>query len=331
MGLGHTSEERHGVDTPYHQHRSLSDTIGMAMSRRSAQVLHLCPLHLFSLEAFPPSTYLCACVQCAFVILSSLTRDYGQANGPRGPVDGDEQDTFAGVMQHKTCPGQDQAADVHDCDAHMALSMCKHPSQSVVCAQALPARSQADSGCGLELGMPHASGGGMQVGGRGSIALATRQAEAPPQAQQAPDCDHLGFLVEGGEDDASVHALVQVASENLELKQRLHDMSTELLSLQTIVHRCHLHQEMEQEHQQVEKHKFEWKSRYWNAVEHERFLQAVKMHGHRNFKAIAAYVGSRTPTQVARPVMSRNHAVTTPSPPLLASCPPPLLPPALSS
>ena len=147
----------------------------------------------------------------------------------------------------------------------------------------------------------------MQVGGRGGLALAARQAEAPPQVQQAPDCDHLGFLVEGGEDDASVHALVQVASENLELKQRLHEMSTELLSLQTIVHRCHLQQEMEHEHQQVEKHKFEWKSRYWNAVEHERFLQAVKMHGHRNFKAIAAYVGSRTPTQVGRPVVSRHH------------------------
>mmetsp|Transcript_1975 Transcript_1975/g.5206 ORF Transcript_1975/g.5206 Transcript_1975/m.5206 type:complete len:736 (-) Transcript_1975:1529-3736(-) len=43
-------------------------------------------------------------------------------------------------------------------------------------------------------------------------------------------------------------------------------------------------------------------SRYWTQGEHERFLHACLMFGERNYAAIAAHVGSRTPKQV------RTHA-----------------------
>ena len=134
---------------------------------------------------------------------------------------------------------------------------------------------------------------------RTALAMKGGPAGRSISAEESSESDHMGFLLEGEEEDASVHALVEVASENLQLKRRLHEMSTELVSLQALVRRCHMHREMEQDHQEVEKHKFEWKSRYWNDVEHERFLQAIQLHGHRNFKAIAAHVGSRTPTQVS--------------------------------
>lgn len=43
-------------------------------------------------------------------------------------------------------------------------------------------------------------------------------------------------------------------------------------------------------------------SRYWTPEEHQRFLEAVQKFGHKDVKAIANYVGSRTRTQV------RTHA-----------------------
>ncbi len=42
--------------------------------------------------------------------------------------------------------------------------------------------------------------------------------------------------------------------------------------------------------------------RYWTDQEHERFLDAIQNFGHKNVKAIAAYVGTRSATQV------RTHA-----------------------
>jgi len=39
-------------------------------------------------------------------------------------------------------------------------------------------------------------------------------------------------------------------------------------------------------------------SRYWLEEEHERFLKGVEMYGRKNFKAIAAFVGSRDRYQV---------------------------------
>lgn len=39
-------------------------------------------------------------------------------------------------------------------------------------------------------------------------------------------------------------------------------------------------------------------SRYWTAEEHQRFLEAIKKYGDKDVKAIAAYVGSRSATQV---------------------------------
>jgi SHAQKYF class myb-like DNA-binding protein len=42
--------------------------------------------------------------------------------------------------------------------------------------------------------------------------------------------------------------------------------------------------------------------RYWTDQEHERFLDAIQNFGHKNVKAISAYVGTRSATQV------RTHA-----------------------
>ena len=39
-------------------------------------------------------------------------------------------------------------------------------------------------------------------------------------------------------------------------------------------------------------------TRYWSDSEHRLFLQALKLYGHRNLKAISAHVGTRNPTQV---------------------------------
>jgi len=39
-------------------------------------------------------------------------------------------------------------------------------------------------------------------------------------------------------------------------------------------------------------------SRYWTEAEHKLFLEALKIYGHRNLKAISAHVGTRNPTQV---------------------------------
>lgn len=43
-------------------------------------------------------------------------------------------------------------------------------------------------------------------------------------------------------------------------------------------------------------------SRYWTPTEHQKFLEALDKYGPKDFKAIAAYVSTRTPTQV------RTHA-----------------------
>ncbi|EKX34435.1 hypothetical protein GUITHDRAFT_147214 [Guillardia theta CCMP2712] len=91
------------------------------------------------------------------------------------------------------------------------------------------------------------------------------------------DSNHLGFLVGAG-DEPEVTALLEVASENLELKQNL--------------------VQKKQMEQQISRQQQEWKSRYWTAQEHQRFLEGLKVHGQRNFKAIAGYVGTRTSTQV---------------------------------
>jgi len=39
-------------------------------------------------------------------------------------------------------------------------------------------------------------------------------------------------------------------------------------------------------------------SRYWTQEEHKRFLEGVQRFGEKDVKSIAAYVGSRNPTQV---------------------------------
>jgi len=43
-------------------------------------------------------------------------------------------------------------------------------------------------------------------------------------------------------------------------------------------------------------------SRYWQKVEHERFLEALKLYDLKDVQSISAHVGTRTPTQV------RTHA-----------------------
>jgi SHAQKYF class myb-like DNA-binding protein len=39
-------------------------------------------------------------------------------------------------------------------------------------------------------------------------------------------------------------------------------------------------------------------SRYWTQKEHQMFLEAIQLYGRKDVKSIAAYVGTRTPTQV---------------------------------
>jgi len=39
-------------------------------------------------------------------------------------------------------------------------------------------------------------------------------------------------------------------------------------------------------------------TRYWSETEHRLFLEALKLYGHKNLKAISAYVGTRNMTQV---------------------------------
>uniref|UniRef100_A0A7S4NE03 HTH myb-type domain-containing protein n=1 Tax=Guillardia theta TaxID=55529 RepID=A0A7S4NE03_GUITH len=108
----------------------------------------------------------------------------------------------------------------------------------------------------------------------------------------ADNSNHLGFLV-GSEmtEDTTLIALYEVAHENMELKMRLKKISNELGHLQAMVQQKNMEEELMKQPQ-------EWKSRYWTAQEHQRFLDGLKVHGQRNFKAIATLVGTRTSTQV---------------------------------
>lgn len=145
----------------------------------------------------------------------------------------------------------------------------------------------------------------MLRGGRYAFAAPSDSQEP----QDASEANHLGFLAGSaagtGSDDPNMIALMEVAAHNVELKQQLRLVTLELVHLQSQVEKQQMQQQMDRQQQ-------EWKSRYWTAQEHQRFLEALKLHGQKDFKSIAAFVGSRSATQACSP---------TPSP-LLLSCPP---------
>jgi hypothetical protein len=118
------------------------------------------------------------------------------------------------------------------------------------------------------------------------------------EPQDASEANHLGFLAGSaagtGSDDPNMIALMEVAAHNVELKQQLRLVTLELVHLQSQVEKQQMQQQMGRQQQ-------EWKSRYWTAQEHQRFLDALKVHGQKDFKSIAAFVGSRSATQACPP------------------------------
>jgi SHAQKYF class myb-like DNA-binding protein len=99
--------------------------------------------------------------------------------------------------------------------------------------------------------------------------------------------------------DESTSALLEFARENLLLKRELHIANSELTRLQTVV-QAHEMQKKGPQYNSEDEPKSQ--RRYWTDQEHERFLDAIQNFGHKNVKAISAYVGTRSATQV------RTHA-----------------------
>lgn len=121
------------------------------------------------------------------------------------------------------------------------------------------------------------------------------QASGSQDSLDASEANHLGFLAGDASgtatDNPNMVALMEVAAHNVELKQQLRLVTLELVHLQSQVEKQQMHQQMDRQQQ-------EWKSRYWTAQEHQRFLEALKVHGQKDFKSIASFVGSRSSTQV---------------------------------
>mmetsp|Transcript_50378 Transcript_50378/g.101105 ORF Transcript_50378/g.101105 Transcript_50378/m.101105 type:complete len:344 (-) Transcript_50378:103-1134(-) len=95
--------------------------------------------------------------------------------------------------------------------------------------------------------------------------------------------------VDGGQQSA-MPALLTFAQENLELRAQIQSFSQEVVQLRAAL----------KEQQAAAAREIcgnEWKSRYWTVAEHQKFLEAVQRYGKRNFKAIAAHVGTRSSTQ----------------------------------
>lgn len=112
----------------------------------------------------------------------------------------------------------------------------------------------------------------------------------------------MGFLVsEDGMDvdqDPGLRSLLDLARENLALKQQLKSANHELSRLQDAVQK-HQSERHLRKQKQLEQ---ESQSRYWTGEEHLKFLEAIESFGPKDVKAIATFVGSRSATQV------RTHA-----------------------
>mmetsp|Transcript_15985 Transcript_15985/g.37890 ORF Transcript_15985/g.37890 Transcript_15985/m.37890 type:complete len:404 (+) Transcript_15985:338-1549(+) len=107
---------------------------------------------------------------------------------------------------------------------------------------------------------------------------------------EGQESETLSFLVgpDGGEEASQLSALVELAAQNLELKNQLREVSRELAMLQNLVNKNN--DDAGPDNQ--------WQTRYWSVPEHQRFLEAVRIYGRKNLKAIAVYVGTRSATQV---------------------------------
>jgi len=119
------------------------------------------------------------------------------------------------------------------------------------------------------------------------------------------DFNHMGGTFsnlsarDGAESDETTAALLEFARENLLLKRELNIANAELSRLQTVVQAHDCQKKGPQYNSEDEPRS---QRRYWTDQEHERFLDAIQNFGHKNVKAISAYVGTRSATQV------RTHA-----------------------
>lgn len=111
----------------------------------------------------------------------------------------------------------------------------------------------------------------------------------PAWQQPAMKAHEFANAQEAQNVDTKVPTLVNFAMENFELRAQIRSFSQEILQLREKLNK--------QEAEKQERGSNEWKSRYWSVAEHQRFLEGLKLYGKRNFKGIAAHVGSRNATQ----------------------------------
>lgn len=112
------------------------------------------------------------------------------------------------------------------------------------------------------------------------------------QQQIVSNCKRKWLSPPGAHEDA----LTELARENLLLKHQLNLASQEVDRLKHVLEAYDLNQE------EGRSSSSKGQSRYWTEEEHQRFLDAIQNYGHKDVKAIASVVGTRSATQV------RTHA-----------------------
>lgn len=103
-----------------------------------------------------------------------------------------------------------------------------------------------------------------------------------------------------GEGDAE--KLEQLAAEHEQLKSRLVESEAELERLREVVNTLLEKKKSDDKGDVAAESDKEAPRRYWLQEEHDRFLEALQMHGPKAMKAISDHVATRTPVQV------RTHA-----------------------
>ena len=103
-----------------------------------------------------------------------------------------------------------------------------------------------------------------------------------------------------GEGDAE--KLEQLAVEHEQLKRMLFESEAELERLREVVNTLLDKEKSEERGDVAAESDKEAPRRYWLQEEHDRFLEALQMHGPKAMKAISDHVATRTPVQV------RSHA-----------------------
>ena len=103
-----------------------------------------------------------------------------------------------------------------------------------------------------------------------------------------------------GEGDAE--KMEQLAEEHEQLKRMLFESEAELERLREVVNTLLDKKKSEEKGDVAAESDKEVPRRYWLQEEHDRFLEALQMHGPKAMKAISDHVATRTPVQV------RSHA-----------------------